>query len=409
MMLLIYMPKTDVISELLDRGVEEVIVRKELEEKLLAGKKLRIKFGIDPTAPEMHLGHLVPLKKLQAFQDLGHTVVFIMGDFTAMIGDPTGRNELRKPLTQEETKKNAQDYLNEAGKIIDIKKAEVHFNSEWLDTLGIAGMYELMSKITVQRALERDDFQKRLKDDREISILETVYPLLQGYDSVAIRADVEIGGTDQKFNLLMGRRVQRRYGLDEQNIVTLWLIEGTDGVRKMSKSYGNYISLRDTPNDIYGKIMSVPDDLLLKYFRALSSIPLQEVESFAEIWKLDRANFPARNLKMKLAKEMVALCHDDRKAQLAEEEFVMLFQKRAKPNYIKEKSLPKKSYGIFELLFETGLAKSKSDARRLVEGGGVKVDDKKIADPKTAINLGKKPLIIQVGKRHFLKVFLGGS
>lgn len=398
------MPKTDVISELLGRGVEEVIVRKDLEEKLKVGKKLRIKFGIDPTAPEMHLGHLVPLKKLRAFQELGHTVVFIMGDFTAMIGDPTGRNELRKPLTQEETKKNAQDYLNEAGKILDIKKAEVHFNSEWLDALGISGMYKLMSKITVQRALERDDFQNRLKEDREISILETVYPLLQGYDSVAIRADVEIGGTDQKFNLLMGRRVQRRYGLDEQNIITLWLIEGTDGVRKMSKSYGNYISLRDTPSDIYGKIMSVPDDLLLKYFRTLSNAPLQEVESWAEIWKHNRANFPARDLKMKLAKEMVALCHDDKKAQLAEEEFVTLFQKREKPKDIKEKTLQKKSYGICELLYEVGLAKSKSDARRLVEGGGVKVDDKKIADPKMIFEVGKKPLVIQVGKRHFMKV-----
>ena len=394
----------DPITELLERGVEEVIVRKELEEMVRSGKKLRVKFGIDPTAPEMHLGHLLPLRKLAAFQRLGHTVVFIMGDFTAMIGDPTGRNELRKPLSREETRKNAEDYLREAGKILDIKKTEVHFNSEWLDPLGIAGLFELSSKVTVQRALERDDFKKRLNQNQDISILETLYPLLQGYDSVAIRADVEIGGTDQKFNLLMGRRVQRRYNQDEQNVMTLWLIEGADGVRKMSKSYGNYISLRDTPEDIFGKIMSIPYDLIIKYLTTMSARPYAAVEELGVLWKNDRADFPARDVKGELAQEMVALCHSEREAKRAEEEFIKIFQKGEKPHDIEEKIVAKKNCYLFELLVEIGLAKSNSDGRRLIEGGGVSVDERRIEDPKEMISLTKKAVIIKVGKRHFMKI-----
>jgi tyrosyl-tRNA synthetase len=235
-------------------------------------------------------------------------------------------------------------------------------------------------------------------------MLETIYPLLQGYDSVAIRADVEIGGTDQKFNLLMGRKVQKRYGLVQQNVMTLWLIEGTDGVRKMSKSYGNYISLRDPPSEVYGKVMSLPDSLLLKYFRALSSCPIEEIEEWARLEKNERVNFPARDLKMKLAKEMVGLISGPRAAKAAEEEFIARFQKREKPSVIPEKKLPKRSYGICELLFDAGLAKSKSDARRLVEGGGVKVNDEKVLDPKRILNLSTGPLLIQAGKRNFLRV-----
>lgn len=387
--------KSDEITELLLRGVSEVVIKEDLEKKLRSGKRLRVKFGIDPTAPEMHVGHLVPLRKLASFQKLGHTVVFIMGDFTAMIGDPTGRNELRKPLTREETRKNAEDYLHEASRVLDIKKAEVHFNSEWFDKMGITGLHELLSKITVQRALERDDFQKRLKEDREISILETIYPVLQGYDSVAIRADIEIGGTDQKFNLLMGRRVQRRYDIPEQNVMTVQLIEGTDGIRKMSKSYGNYISLRDTPADIYGKAMSIPDGLMMKYFQALTD------ESMAEI---ELANLPARDLKMKLAKCLVAQLHNTTEAEKAEQEFISLFQKHGTPTGIPEKILQEKNCYVFELLVEIGLAKSNSDGRRLIEGGGVSIDDAKITDPKAQITVGKKTLLVKVGKRHFLKV-----
>lgn len=397
------------IKELLERGVEEVIVRKELEEKLRSGKKLRVKFGIDPTAPEMHLGHLVPLRKLAAFQRLGHTVVFIIGDFTAMIGDPTGRNELRKPLTHEETRKNATDYLNEAGKIFDLKKTEVHFNSEWLDPLGIAGIFKLASKVTVQRALERDDFQKRLKQDQDVSLLETLYPLLQGYDSVAIRSDLEIGGTDQKFNLLMGRRVQRRYDIGEQQIMTLWLIEGTDGVRKMSKSYGNYISLRDLPKDIFGKVMSIPDELIIKYLVALSDTPYSEVEKLRAIWQNDRQNFPARDTKMLLAAEMVALCYSKSEAEKAQQQFINVVQKGELPADIPEKKLSKKEYWICDLLVEVGLASSKGEARRLVEGGGVSVANQKMLDPFEKISIPKKAMLIKVGKRHFMKVHASNS
>lgn len=397
--------KNDPITELLERGVEEVIVRDNLEKKLRSKAKLRVKFGIDPTAPDMHIGHLVPLRKLRAFQELGHTVVFIIGDFTAMIGDPSGRNELRKPLTREQTKKNAQDYLNEAGKILDIKKLEVRFNSEWLDTFGIAGIHELMSKITVQRALERDDFQKRLKQDLDISLLELLYPLLQGYDSVAVKADLEIGGTDQKFNLLMGRRVQRRYHQKEQDIMTLWLIEGTDGVRKMSKSFGNYISLRDIPQDIYGKVMSIPDALLIKYLMAVSSRDFAEVKMLQEFWQTQRTNFPARQTKMQLARELVMLCHGAKNAAKAEEEFISIFQKGKLPANILEKSLPKAKYEICELLTKVGLAKSHSDAQRLIEGGGVKIDGERVEDWKMHTRLGQKPILIKVGKRKFMKIY----
>lgn len=388
--------KTDPIKDLLARAVDEVIVAERLEEQLRSKKKLRVKFGIDPTAPEMHIGHLVPLQKLKAFQELGHTVVFIIGNFTAMIGDPSGKNELRKPLTREETQKNAADYLKEAGKILDIKKAEIHFNSEWLDKFGIEGMYELMSKITIQRALERDDFQKRLEDNQDISIIETIYPLLQGFDSVAIKADVEIGGTDQKFNLLMGRRIQRKYGHHEQNIMTLWLIEGTDGVRKMSKSFGNYISLRDPPNDMYGKVMSIPDKLIIKYFSALTTEPLDSIERLSKL--------PARDSKMKLAKEIVRICHTIELAEKAESEFVRVFQKRDMPTDIPEKKLSSNKYEIVELLVAIGFAKSKSEAQRLVKGGGVTVDGKKILDPFAKIILGPKQLLLRIGKRHFMRL-----
>lgn len=396
--------KNDPITELLERGVEEVIVKKELEKKLRNGEKLRVKFGIDPTAPDMHLGHLVPLKKLRTFQDLGHTVVFIIGDFTAMIGDPTGRNELRKPLTYEQTKKNAEDYLSEAGKILDLSTLEVHYNSEWFDRMGMSGVFGLASKVTVQRALERDDFKKRLANDQDISLLETLYPLLQGYDSVAIKADVEIGGTDQKFNLLMGRRVQRRYELPEQNIITVPLIEGTDGVRKMSKSYGNYISLRDEPDEIYGKVMSIPDELILKYLRCLSSRPSDEVEKLATLWHKDRGAFPARDTKMELAKEMVILCYDKKRGEQAEQHFIELFQKKENPEEVPTKKMPKKSYQLVDLLVESGMAPSKSEARRLIGGGGVKLDGEKMDNPNQPILLSKKPVLLKVGKRHFMNL-----
>lgn len=393
------------ISEVLERGVEEVIVREELEKKLQSGKKLRVKLGIDPTAPDLHLGHLVPLRKLRAFQELGHTVVLIMGDFTAMIGDPTGRSELRKPLTREQTRANAKDYLKEASRVLDVKNnIEIHYNSEWLDTRGVPGLLELASKISVQRAIEREDFRKRMAEDHEVSILETLYPLLQGYDSVAIRADVELGGTDQKFNLLMGRRIQRKYDQPEQHVMTLPLVEGTDGVRKMSKSYGNYIAIKDEPANMYGKVMSIPDQLILKYFVTFTGKPLSEIQKLMEVWEKERANFPARDLKMELARDVVTLCHDEAQAQGAEEEFTKVFQRREKPEDMKEHHIKEPSIGICELMVEVGFATSKSEARRLVEGGGVRINDAAVSDPKAVVKLSKKAQILNVGKRHFVKV-----
>lgn len=398
----------DPLKELLERGVDEVIVRENLEMRLRKGEKLRVKFGIDPTASEMHIGHLVPLRKLRAFQALGHTVVFIIGDFTAMIGDPSGRSELRKPLTIEEAKKNAEDYLNEAGKIIDIKNSEIHFNSEWFDRIGLTGLFELLYKITAQRALERDDFKKRIKQDQEIALLEIIYPVLQGYDSVAIRADVEIGGTDQKFNLLMGRRVQRKYGLKEQDIMTLWLIEGTDGVRKMSKSYGNYISLRDHPLDLYGKVMSIPDGLIIKYLRTLSDMADGEVEHWKEILAKRKENFPARDLKMGLAQELVTLCHSQKIALQAEKEFLRIFQEKELPIDIPEKKMKEGQWKLLELIYGVGLAPSKSEARRLTKQGGVKLNGEKASDPEAKVVVSEKPILLQVGKRKFLKVISMG-
>jgi len=252
----------DRIEELLSRGVDEVIDKEHLRKRLLCGRRLRVKFGIDPTGSDLHLGHVVPLRKFRHFQNLGHQVIFLIGDFTAMIGDPSGRSEARKMLTEKDIKENMKDYIRQAGKILDFKKIEVRYNSEWYNKKGAMFLFELTSAVTVARAMERDDFQKRMKDDVDVSVLELIYPLMQGYDSVALEADVELGGRDQKFNLLMGRRVQRRYGAPEQDIMTVPLLEGTDGVRKMSKTYGNYIGINENAREIYGKTMSIPDSLM---------------------------------------------------------------------------------------------------------------------------------------------------
>jgi tyrosyl-tRNA synthetase len=397
------------IKELLTRGVEEVIVKKDLEKRLKSGKKLRVKFGIDPTSPYIHLGHTVPLRKLKQFQDLGHKIVLIVGDFTATIGDPSGQTEGRKPLSRAQVKKNMTNYQKQIGKILDLNKTEIHYNSEWYDKLGTMFLYELTSKITVARSIERDDFKKRLKQDQDISILEVIYPLLQGYDSVAIKADVEIGGTDQKFNLLMGRKVQKRYGQNSQDIMTLRLLEGTDGVRKMSKSYDNYIGITEKPSQIFGKIMSIPDSLIVKYLRVLTDISQREIEKIKKDLKqpsLSRIN--PKDVKAKLAREIVSLYYNEKKAKEAQKEFDKVFAKKEKPSKIPEMKISQKCDKLIDLLVICKLASSKSEARRLIEQGGVKVDNATLYDFKAKICL-HEGMILQVGKRKFVKIKLSNK
>lgn len=379
------------INKLLLRGVEEVLVKDHLKELLLSGKILRVKLGIDPTSPDLHLGHTVPLRKLREFQDLGHTAVLIIGDYTAMIGDPTGRSEERKPLTREEVKSNMKKYLAQAGKVIDVKKAEIVYNSSWYAKERMEHIVELSRAGTLQQVLHRADFKKRIKEGQDINMAEIFYPLLQGYDSVKVKADVELGGTDQKFNLLIGRRVQRHFGLAEQDIITVPLIEGTDGVKKMSKSADNYVSLDEKPDEMFGKIMAIPDSLIDKYYTCLTD--------------KDREIDDLRKAKLDLAKIIVSQYHGPDLAQKAEAEFIKVFSKKEKPEDIKKLQLGVKEIDIVELLAKTGLAGSKSEARRLILQGAVKINDVKKSDPNEKINLAKE-ILIQVGPRRFLKVGL---
>jgi len=384
------------IEELLTRGVDEIIVEEHLRKELASGKKLRIKFGIDPTAPDLHLGHTVPLRKLRTFQELGHQAVLIIGDFTATIGDPSGRSEQRKQLSKKEVKKNLKTYLTQAKKVLDLDRVEIHYNSEWFAKEGLMKFYELTSKVTIQRAIERDDFQKRLAENKDVSTLEILYPLFQGYDSVKVRADVEIGGKDQKFNLLMGRRVQRGYNIKEQDIMTVWLIEGTDGTRKMSKSFGNYIGLTEKPELMFGKVMSIPDSLIIKYFQALTDVSGDEIKKMEKDLNI---GVNPRDLKMRLAREIVTMYHSELVAKKAEENFIKTFSKGEVPEDIKE--IKVKSKNIIDVLVESGLCSSKSDARRNLEQGGVSVDSEVIKDLNFEVKSGA---VIKKGKRHFVRV-----
>ncbi len=391
--IMIYM-KTD-SKELLTRGVVEVIEKDHLEKELRSGRKLRVKFGIDPTAPDLHLGHTVPLRKLRQFQDAGHQAVLIIGDFTARIGDPTGRSEERKPLTEKQVNANLKEYLKQAGKILNVKKLEVHHNSKWFLKEGVASILELSRAGSIQQVMHRADFKKRLDEGHDITMLEMMYPLFQGYDSVKVKADLEIGGTDQKFNLLMGRRIQRHFGVPEQDILTLPLLEGTDGAKKMSKSYGNYIGLAEEPAVMYGKMMSIPDSLTVKYAELLTDLSLAEMESAV---KSD-----PRSAKMKLAREIVRMYHSEKSALSAEDEFVRVVSNKEAPAKVEGLRLKVKSLSLVDLLIETKLASSKSEARRLIEQGGVKIDGEKQSDPVKIIGL-EKEILLQVGKRNYLKI-----
>lgn len=393
--------KMDIENELLTRGVEEVIVREHLEEALKSGRKLRVKFGIDPTAPDLHLGHTVPLRKLRAFQDLGHTAVLIIGDFTAMVGDPSGRSEARRLLTELDVRANMKTYLAQIGKVVDADAAEIRRNSEWYTKKGVGFLYDLFSKVTVQRATERDDFQKRIAEHQDVSVLEVIYPLLQGYDSVAVEADVEIGGSDQKFNLLMGRRIQGRYNQKEQDVLTTWLVEGTDGVRKMSKSLGNYIGLEEAPGEMFGKIMSIPDGLIIKYFTALTNVSMDEIEAMRQEMRSAKAN--PRDLKLRLGEAIVSMYHSSAAARRAREGFIRTFSKGELPEEMPVVSVAHGAWEPAALLVAAGLAPSKSEARRLAAQKAVEIDGQLVSPGAKEVMVGKG-MVIRVGKRRFVKL-----
>lgn len=391
----------DALQEI-KRGSDELLVESELVDKLASGRPLRIKAGFDPTAPDLHLGHTVLLNKLRTFQQLGHQVVFLIGDFTGMIGDPTGKNATRPPLTREAVVENAKTYQEQVFKILDPELTEVRFNSEWMEGLGSVGMIRLAASHTVARMLERDDFHKRYHGQQPIAIHEFLYPLIQGYDSVALKADVELGGTDQKFNLLMGRELQKQHGQVAQCVLTMPLLEGLDGVNKMSKSLGNYVGINEPPQEIFGKLMSVSDELMWRYIQLLSFESLQTVEN----WKRQVAEGAnPRNIKVGFAQEIVARFHGREAAQRALADFEARFQKGAVPDEMPEFNLPAVA-GVLpvpQLLKLAGLVPSTSDALRQIAGGGVKLDGERVNDKSASVPSGVT-VVAQVGKRKFARV-----
>ena len=387
------------------RGCDELLVEAELLEKLKSGKPLRVKAGFDPTAPDLHIGHTVLINKLRQFQDLGHHVLFLIGDFTGMIGDPTGKNATRPPLTREDVARNATTYTEQVFKILDRDKTEVCFNSTWMDKMNAADMIKLAATHTVARMLERDDFSKRYKGNQPIAIHEFLYPLVQGYDSVALKADIELGGTDQKFNLLMGRELQKHYGQPSQCILTMPLLEGLDGVNKMSKSLGNYIGINEPPNEIFGKVMSVSDQLMWRYIELLSFEPLSEIKRWEQS-VIDGAN--PRDIKVRFAQEIVTRFHSKAAADAALADFEARFKKGDMPDEMPEVTLAAPDNGsgmaIAQVLKQANLTASTSEATRMIEQGGVKIDGEKVCDK--ALKLMPGTYVMQVGKRKFARVTL---
>ena len=396
--------------ELLKRGVEEIIpedeFRKKIEKSEKENKPLIVKAGFDPTAPDIHLGHAVLLRKMKHFQDMGHTVVFLIGDFTGMIGDPSGKSETRKRLTREDVLENAETYKKQVFKILDPIKTVIEFNSKWCSSMNFADVLDLTAKYNVARMLERDDFSNRYKSGKTISILEFMYPLVQGYDSVALKADIELGGTDQKFNLLVGRDLQREYGQEPQVILTMPLLVGLDGEQKMSKSLNNYIGINEAPREIFGKVMSISDELMFLYYNLATDIPKPEIESYKK--GIADGSLHPKNVKVKLAKEICAQFYDTATAETAESEFQKIFVSREIPDEIEEYAVPdaeKKdnSIWIIKLLVLAGLAKSNGEARRLIDGGGVYIDSVKVENGEHEIKFPFEG-IIKVGKRRFIKI-----
>lgn len=382
----------------LKRGVEEVLSEADLIEKLKENRPLKVKLGADPTAPDIHLGHTVVLNKLRQFQQIGHEVYFLIGDFTGMVGDPSGKNTTRPPLTREDVLANAETYKQQIFKILDPQKTKIVFNSDWLSQLGTEGMIRLSSNYTVARMLERDDFKKRFSNNQPIAIHEFIYPLLQGHDSVALEADVELGGTDQKFNLLVGRELQKSAGQKPQVAMTLPLLEGLDGEKKMSKSLGNYIGISEAPDEMFGKVMSISDELMWRWYDLLSFRPLDEITQL----KTDVANGKnPRDVKILLAKEIIARFHSQADADAAEQTFINRFQKGAMPDEMPEFEFSGE-IGLASLLKEAGLVASTSEANRMVQQGGVKIDGEKVDDAKLVIKASSA--VYQVGKRKFARV-----
>ena len=401
------LPSLNEQMDVIRRGVAEIIPEESLVQKLEKSLKsktpLKVKLGCDPSRPDLHLGHSVVLRKLRQFQDLGHQAILIVGDFTGMIGDPSGRSKTRPPLTIEATRKNGQSYFEQATKILSAKKIQMLYNSEWLGKMSFADVITLSSKYTVARMLERDEFEKRFKAREPISVHEFLYPLAQAMDSVAIEADVELGGTDQKFNLLVGRDIQREYGLEPQVAITLPILPGTDGVEKMSKSLDNYIGINESPKEIFGKTLSIPDNLIYDYFVLATNVRLDELKEIKK--SLDDKKTNPRDLKRRLARELVALYHSEEAAQAAQNEFDRIFVKRDLPDEIPEFNLriENGSFAIIKLLTVTKLVASNGEARRMIEQGGVTVDGQKITDDKVVIEIPVS-VVVKVGKRKFLKV-----
>jgi tyrosyl-tRNA synthetase len=383
------------------RGAAELINDAEMRKKLASGRKLRIKFGLDPTAPDLHLGHTVVLNKMRQFQDLGHTVIYLIGDFTSAIGDPSGRNATRPPLTREQIEANAKTYFAQASLVLDSSKTEIRYNSEWCDPLGARGMIQLASRWTVARMLERDDFTKRFEGNIPISVHEFLYPLMQGYDSVALKADVELGGTDQKFNLLVGRELQKQYGQESQCILTMPLLEGLDGVEKMSKSKNNYVGITDKPSDMFGKLMSVPDDMMWRYIELLS---FQSIATVSK-WKSDVAGGQnPRDIKVAFAQEIVARFHSQAAAEAALADFDARHHGGI-PEDIASIILQAAAPGIVvtQMLKQAGLTPSTAEAVRMIEQGGVRLDGVKVSDRATVVAKGVT-VVAQVGKRKFARI-----
>lgn len=390
----------------LGSGAVEIIPEGELRSKvahsIYTGQPLRVKLGLDPTAPDIHLGHTVVIRKLKQFQDFGHIVQLVIGDFTGRIGDPTGRSEARKQLTDEQVEANAKTYVEQYGKILDIEKTELHFNSSWLSPLNFADVVKLSATMTLARMLERDDFHKRFHGELPISLHEFFYPLMQGYDSVALQTDIEIGGTDQKFNLLMGRHLQKEYGQEQQVVMTFPLLEGLDGVQKMSKSLGNYIGISEAPEAMYGKVMSISDDLMLRYYLLATDMHPVELERLKQ--GLADSSVHPRDAKMQLARAIITMYHGVEQAQAAEEHFKTVFQRRALPADMPEHAWRGSNpAAITDLLTETGLTVSRSEARRMIEQGAVRIDETKIEDVNLQVEV-QAGMVLQVGRRRFVRV-----
>ncbi|AEP29006.1 tyrosine--tRNA ligase [Brumicola nitratireducens] len=386
------------------RGSDEILIEEELIERLKTGKPLKIKAGFDPTAPDLHLGHTVLINKLRVFQQLGHEVIFLIGDFTGLIGDPTGKNVTRKPLTKEQVLENAKTYQEQVFKILDPAKTTIRFNSEWFDKLGAAGMIKLAASQTVARMLERDDFKKRYANGQPIAIHEFLYPLVQGWDSVALESDVELGGTDQRFNLLMGRELQKSQGQKQQTVLMMPLLEGLDGVQKMSKSLNNYIGITDSPTEMFGKIMSISDELMWRYYDLLSFKPIDEIKQLKE--DMDKGKNP-RDIKIALAQELIARFHSEAEADAALQDFIQRFQKNAIPDEMPEIEITMDAEGIAigNLLKQADLVASTSDAMRMIKQGAVKIDGEKVTDTRLILQT-KGENVYQVGKRKFARISL---